>query len=294
MLGAQDPVRILQGDYFRFFTPIFLHGGLLHFAMNSMAIYVVGRDLEPVFGSKRFLLIFLCSGICGSVASAALGVNQSVGASGAIFGLLGAGLVLEKSIARHIEETTGERQKRGPYMGMLIINMAISFLPMIDTYAHFGGFLAGAGLTYALFKWMPNRLLLPNRPLAVIIFVSFLALLAGGFYLSTNEDYIFGRYLKKVEDTQDQQQKLVYLSSAIEIKELPYLLIERGMILLHLKEARYAITDFKAAIQADQSAKEKILTTLRDNAKDFPDDQLQAVLREISDDIKGPVGNISN
>lgn len=262
-LGAQDPVSILQGQYFRFFTPIFLHGGLIHFLFNSMAIFVVGRDLEPVFGHWRFLLIFLFSGVFGAVASAALGVNQSVGASGAIFGMLGAGLVLEKSIARHIEEATGKKPGRGPYMGMLIINIPISFLPMIDSYAHLGGFVAGVAVTFALFKWFPNRLLTMNRPLSAVLFAALFLTMGAGIGLATNENYIHGRYLGKIKGTDRLDMKLYYMTAALEIEETPELLSERGLLLLGLGEYDYAETDLVKAVADRPGLRDSVLDGLR-------------------------------
>jgi membrane associated rhomboid family serine protease len=280
-LGAQDPIGILQGDYYRFFTPIFLHGGLIHFLFNSFAIYVVGKDLEPVFGSGRFLLIFLASGVFGSIASAALGVNQSVGASGAIFGLLGAGLFLEKSIARFVEEMQGRKLSRGPYMGMLLINVPLSFLPMIDAYAHFGGLLAGMVMAYALFKWYPNRLLSKNRWVSLSMFAVYFMTVALGVGLATNEKYITSRYEDKIGQAKEPQQKVYFLTSLIELQSRPELHRQRGLLLLEMSEKNFALADFRRATELDPAMKAEIEAELLANSRGLTEGELTDFLSQL-------------
>ena len=91
--GALEPDRIaLYHEYWRLVSAMFLHGGLLHLAINMYVLWVLGSVIEPAFGSKRFLAIYLISGLFGSVASYMFSAPDvaGVGASGAIFGLLGA------------------------------------------------------------------------------------------------------------------------------------------------------------------------------------------------------------
>jgi membrane associated rhomboid family serine protease len=134
--GAFEPWRLL--------TVALVHSSFWHVGLNMLALWMIGRSLEPVLGRARFLVLYLISALGGSVAVALIAPNSFVvGASGAIFGLFGA-LVI---IARHIgAEITG-------ILIVLGINLAIGFIPGmgISWQAHVGGLVAGAvvGLIYA-------------------------------------------------------------------------------------------------------------------------------------------------
>src|SRR5687767_15948295 len=92
--GAKTNALLQSGEWFRLITPIFIHAGLLHLLLNSYALWMVGVQVEKLYGSARFLLIYLLSGIGGVAGSyfgqafmSRQGDAPSVGASGAIFGL---------------------------------------------------------------------------------------------------------------------------------------------------------------------------------------------------------------
>ena len=97
LFGDKQNSRIITGghlvQWWRFITPIFLHGGLLHICVNSFSLYIIGKQLEPFYGSRRYFLIFMAAGIAGVLASFRFSQNPSLGASGALFGLVGAGIV---------------------------------------------------------------------------------------------------------------------------------------------------------------------------------------------------------
>lgn len=88
--GAKFNPLILEGEWWRFITPMFLHIGLLHLVMNSLALYYLGIAVEQIYGRLRFIWIYLFSGFTGSLLSFLLTPNLAAGASGAIFGLFGA------------------------------------------------------------------------------------------------------------------------------------------------------------------------------------------------------------
>ncbi|MBE3570727.1 MAG: rhomboid family intramembrane serine protease [Bacillales bacterium] len=145
--GAKFNPLILNGEWWRFFTPIFLHIGLLHLLMNTMALYYLGTMVEKIFGRWRFLWIYLFSGFLGSVASFVFTPNLSAGASGAIFGCFGA-LLFFGFVNRSLFFRT---------MGMnmivvIIINLIFGFtVPGIDNSGHIGGLIGGflaAGVSY--------------------------------------------------------------------------------------------------------------------------------------------------
>ena len=147
-LGAKHNAAIAAGQYWRLVTPIFLHGGLLHFFFNMYALYNLGREVEAFMGPARFLLVFFYAGVAGTVFSLLFTPNPSLGASGAIFGLIGAQGIF---LYRH-RQLFGERGRRGLQQIIMIalINLAIGLQGNIDNWAHVGGLLGGVGLSWAL------------------------------------------------------------------------------------------------------------------------------------------------
>ena len=141
--GAKDNDLILQGQYWRFVTPIFLHANLLHLGLNMLNLAVLGVFLERLVGHMRFLLIYVITGIVSIIASFYFMPQEiSVGASGAIFGLVGAYSVFVLMHRRAF------RKGGIPALLWLIIvivgNLSIGFfVPNVDNYAHLGGLLSG-------------------------------------------------------------------------------------------------------------------------------------------------------
>ncbi len=134
---AGDTVGVADGEVYRLLTSAFLHDGIFHIALNMYALYLFGPQLEAALGRLRFIVLYVVSALGGSALSYAFAPpNQpSLGASGAVFGLLGAYLVISRKLGR---DTTG-------VMVLLAINFAYGFLvPRIDWRAHLGGLIAGA------------------------------------------------------------------------------------------------------------------------------------------------------
>ena len=148
-MGAKINIFINNGEYYRLITAAFLHGGIIHILFNIGALNIIGREVESVFGGKRFLIIYFVSAIGGNIFSYLFKPNSvSIGASGAIFGLLGAMLVfgikerdkIGKKYVKNIIETIG-------------INVLIGItMSNIDNFAHFGGLILGVFTTLILFK----------------------------------------------------------------------------------------------------------------------------------------------
>jgi len=141
--GAKYNQAILEGQYWRFVTPIFLHANILHVGLNMLNLIVLGVFVERIFGHLRFLLIYLETGVISIVASFYFAPQEiSVGASGAIFGLVGA-YSLFVFIHRRAFRRGGI-----PALSWLVliigINLGIGLIiPNVDNYAHVGGFLSG-------------------------------------------------------------------------------------------------------------------------------------------------------
>ncbi|HJR44109.1 MAG TPA: rhomboid family intramembrane serine protease, partial [Actinomycetota bacterium] len=137
-----SPSLVDQGEWWRLLTPMLVHAGALHLFLNMYILFLYGPTVEQTFGTVRFVIMFLASGFLGSAFSYAFPpANPSVGASGAIFGLVGVLLVYFY------------RRRRSQFMGhylrsmsiFIVANLAFGFLfPGIDNFAHIGGLLGGA------------------------------------------------------------------------------------------------------------------------------------------------------
>ncbi len=149
ILGAKVNSLIQAGQYWRLITAMFLHGSLLHIGFNAYALYVLGPEAEQIYGTPRFLALYFIAGLAGGVASYALTPRDSVGASGAIFGLIG-GLGAFYYVSRGL---LGEisRQQLGNLITVIMINLFIGFSsPVIDNTAHIGGLIGGAAIGWML------------------------------------------------------------------------------------------------------------------------------------------------
>lgn len=189
-LGAKVTALIVSGEYWRLFTAMFLHIGIMHLIFNGYALLAVGTELERLFGPGRFTAIYLLSGLLGNLASYAFSPNLAAGASGAIFGLIGA---LASFFTLHRERLgTWGRTRLANIAFLIAINLFFGFTqPGIDNLAHLGGLLGGLGLGWALaprYQVDPLRLALVDRnrlgrywpALAVAVLI-----LAGGVALAT-------------------------------------------------------------------------------------------------------------
>jgi membrane associated rhomboid family serine protease len=138
---------IADGEYWRLITAAFLHYGPLHLILNMLGLWWFGSLLEQRIGSGRFLLLYLVSGLAGSAGALVVSpTNPTVGASGAIFGILGAGLVLE----HQRDYVFG-----GSALGVIVANLVLTFAwsGNISVGGHIGGLIGGAAATLALSRF---------------------------------------------------------------------------------------------------------------------------------------------
>jgi len=160
--GANDIRGVARGEVWRLTASVFLHADLLHLFLNMLALFGLGRLCEAVYGPSRFLALFVLTGLAGSLLSFAgrapmLGdadvASMSVGASGAVFGLMGAGVVYGRRFRRVLPEPVRQIFWRG-LMPWIVLNIFIGItLPRIDNLGHMGGLFSGALL--ALFLGSP-------------------------------------------------------------------------------------------------------------------------------------------
>lgn len=142
-LGANHPAAVFRdGEWWRLFTSMFLHGGFAHVLLNGWALYQIGALFEVAVGSFRMLAVYVVAGLAGSLASLLWTQGLSVGASGAIFGVLGA--LIAFLLRRRERLTPFARSLLSQLVGWAAINVFIGFtFPMIDNAAHLGGCAAG-------------------------------------------------------------------------------------------------------------------------------------------------------
>ncbi|UUT34351.1 rhomboid family intramembrane serine protease [Microbacterium elymi] len=177
-LGPIEPWRLI--------TVLFVHSGWLHIGLNMLALWMIGRILEPLLGHVRFLVIYLISGIGGSVAVALLAPGTwVVGASGAIFGLFGALLIIGRHIGANVSGIAI----------IIAINFAFPFVVgllsgslaavQISWQAHLGGLIAGSavGFIYARTRSIRRRRLQIGLLIALTVVLLALLIIPATFYV---------------------------------------------------------------------------------------------------------------
>jgi membrane associated rhomboid family serine protease len=164
--GALYGPFVAHGDWWRLFTAMFLHYGPIHLGLNMLALYWFGTVVEGAIGHLRFLVLYLVSGLAGSAGALLLTPSSpTVGASGAIFGVLGALLILEWL-------ATGSFA--GPALTLIVVNLAFTFaVPNISAGGHLGGLAAGIVGMFAFAKLRSFRQ--PYLGVAAVVLIGVLS-----------------------------------------------------------------------------------------------------------------------
>jgi rhomboid protease GluP len=172
MAGANLKSAVAAGEWWRLPTSIFLHVGLLHLLINMYGLWILGRLVEQMFGSVRFFAVYMTAGLAGAVASYLFGgPGLSAGASGAVFGVLGAAVV-ELALHRKSYPERWRRALLGNLIFLTVANVAIGFYYVaIDQSAHMGGLIAGGAVTVILSRQSPFVTAPIVRALAVALTV---------------------------------------------------------------------------------------------------------------------------
>lgn len=152
LFGANLDALTKNGDYYRLLTSMFLHIGIMHLLCNMYSLYIIGKEVENVFGKWKYLVIYILSGIAGSILSLAFNHNTiCAGASGAIFGLLGALLYFGYYYRPYLGATLTKS-----IIPVIAINLIVGFLDSgIDNSAHIGGLVGG--LLVAMAVGVPDK-----------------------------------------------------------------------------------------------------------------------------------------
>ena len=175
--GGLSEHFIADGEYWRLLTAGFLHAGLFHLLTNMLSLWILGSIIEPAVGTWRFAVIYFVSLLCGSFGALLMSPDSiTVGASGAIFGLLAAAAVVAWNRGFSLMESG-----LGIWIGL---NLLITFtVPNISVGGHVGGLIGGA-VTALLLVELPERIRMPSLVPAAASVVLGVAAVAGSIVIS--------------------------------------------------------------------------------------------------------------
>lgn len=246
--GAKVNELIYQGEWWRFVTPIFLHIGFLHLVMNSLALYYIGMAVEKMYGSVRFLFIYMFAGVTGTMMSFIFSPSISAGASGAIFGLFGALLLLGLLKPNLFFRTIGPN-----ILIVLAINLSFGFVvPNVDNAGHIGGLIGG--FLAALAVQLPK---IYKRNLRLIGFVSIFAFVIGLIYYGfevlpkTNPAAAIAVSQNLIEEEKFEEAKNLLLEMVQSEKATPEISFFLSYTQIELGEAENAIRHLQDTVEKE-------------------------------------------
>ena len=270
--GAIDPVKLALGEWWRLVTANFIHFGVIHLAFNCFALHILGSQIEKILGRFYFILVYVFSGISATLYSSYFNLSLACGASGAIFGLIGVGTLLEIFFDKRSSRLfTGKKLNdlslrlilnRWPCSALALLNIMLaiffnyigqllSLSIRIDNSAHLGGFFSGASLFYFIiayrkFKLGSKRSLLGMTPFLINIF----QILLVSYYLFATP-YIKQNYFRAAQSSNSNLTSFFYYSQALKIDpffnaarfEIGRLYIMNGEYAHAVKEFNFIIDD---------------------------------------------------
>ncbi|WP_088103382.1 rhomboid family intramembrane serine protease [Halalkalibacter urbisdiaboli] len=244
--GAKYNPLILEGEWWRFFSSMFLHIGFLHLFMNSLALFYLGAAVERIYGTWRFIVIYSIAGLFGSIASFAFNEQVAAGASGAIFGCFGALLYFGTVHKKLFFRTMGKN-----LIVILVLNLMIGFaIPMIDNGAHLGGLVAG--FLASAFVHLPKH----RKNSRQFIAFALTCLIGGSLFIFglTNDN-------KAVSELMALKIGQEYLQQEEIRKAYPYLkkVVDHGT---ELPEAYFLLAYAEASLENYEEAKQLLLKTI--------------------------------
>jgi rhomboid protease GluP len=218
---------------------MFLHIGIAHLMFNSYALKMLGKDVEAIYGTSKFLFIYVLAGIFGSLGSFLFSPAVSAGASGAIFGLIGAYMYFGMRRPAIFSARYGLN-----LVSMLLINIVFGFtIPGIDNFAHLGGFLGGYLASWAI-GLRKEKLFLRKQliPQLLIILLVTSSLLAGITLQQKTWEYHLHKGVKKLQQDQIEEGQS-YLEKGVTLNP------EVGAFYYYLAYAQYRKGDIPTAIE---------------------------------------------
>ena len=184
--GGNFGPAVSNGEWWRFVTYMFLHGGVLHLIMNTFALLYVGMHLEPLLGKFRFGAAYLLTGICAALLSISMhGNTVSVGASGAIFGMFG--VFLSILTTNHIQRTVRKTMLRS-MLFFVVFNLMMGLQGNTDNAAHIGGLMSGFIIGFVYFPGIIRKTSLTRQVIvtALILLAVFGISMLVAYYAMNN------------------------------------------------------------------------------------------------------------
>ena len=268
--GASDPILLVQGEFWRLLTANFLHSGILHIWFNTIGLKFIGLGIERLLGRKLFLFIYIVSGLYAMLASVFFNISMSVGASGAIFGLVGVGVVFESlykiSDETFLHQTNTWKEsfslwlKKRPFLSLALLNMLLafaintlavffSFNIRLDNAAHIGGMFAGGLIFYGVTLLLPKRKSIKKILKAGSVFILFFSSFLFFSYAIFFTDYIKKEHVEKAQDSLDAPLQYYHYTQALRLDPMDEeLLFKRGVVSLLYGDIRGSIRDIQEAI----------------------------------------------
>ena len=196
--GAKYNPAIIDGEWWRILSSMFLHIGTLHLLMNMLALFYLGSAVERIYGSWRFTVVYLLAGVFGGLASFMLNPHVAAGASGAIFGLFGALLFFGVQHKQLFFRTMG-------WNLLFVIGLNIVFgllVPQIDNGAHFGGLIGG--FVASAFVHLPNE---KNRTRQLLALVAYCVAVIAMAWLGVQSTFNENQTIDQVKESQELNQQ---------------------------------------------------------------------------------------
>ncbi|MFT8668225.1 MAG: rhomboid family intramembrane serine protease [Liquorilactobacillus hordei] len=166
--GAKVNALIVEGQWWRLITPMFLHIGFEHIIVNMITLYFVGIQLENILGRIRFLAVYLVSGLIGNLASFAFNPNAvSAGASTALFGLFGVFLMMGESFGSNPYIRVMAKQ----FLLLVVLNIGFGFYGGVDLAGHIGGLIGGFLMGYSVGVPYVGSVPLPKKIVSILALI---------------------------------------------------------------------------------------------------------------------------
>jgi rhomboid protease GluP len=217
-----------KGEWWRLFTCMFLHGGILHLAMNVYALLYIGMFLEPLLGKFRFTATYLLTGICSSLMSISIhAYTVGVGASGAIFGMYGIFLALLTT--NYIEKTARNTMLKS-ILFFVVYNLIYGMQGNIDNAAHIGGLVSGFIIGYIYYPGIKNgRALKHQAAMSSMITVAVVLLSAIALRFLPDDIAAYEQKMKKFADIESMALEVFKMDANAPKEEILYNIQDRGI-----------------------------------------------------------------
>ncbi len=245
--GAKYNIAIMEGEWWRFITSMFLHIGIMHLTLNMIALYFIGALVERMYGHCRFIFIYFSAGLTGGIASFAFNPQIAAGASGAIFGLFGALLFFGLQYPKIFFKTMGWN-----VLFILMINIVFGLsVPQIDNGAHLGGLIGGfIASTTVMFPHLRKGSLQVIGAIALALYAC--GLFSFGYhYEEVQEDETLHLYVIEQQLKEDDYQTVINRSTAALLYAEDYeaeLLFYRSYAYLQQELWDKALRDLEKAV----------------------------------------------